>query len=47
MATIYKKISGQELRNASQPPLASSDDKIKALNIINNFVNLFKQKHLS
>ena len=45
MATIYKKISGQVLRN-NQIPLASSDDKLKALNIINNFVNLFKQKHL-
>lgn len=45
MATIYKKISGQILRN-TQIPLASSDDKLKALNIINNFVNLFKQKHL-
>lgn len=45
MATIYKKISVQEVRNA-EIPLASSEDKLKALNIINNFVNLFKQKHL-
>jgi hypothetical protein len=45
MATIYKKISVQELRN-TQIPLASFDDKLKALTIINSFVNLFKQKHL-
>ena len=46
MATIYKKISVQEVRNA-EIPLASSEDKLKALTIINSFVDLFKQKHLS
>jgi hypothetical protein len=45
MATIYKKISVQELRN-TQISLAISNDKIQAMNIITTFVNLFKQKHL-
>jgi ACT domain-containing protein len=45
MATIYKKIPVQEVAN-TQIPLATSSDKIQAMNIITTFVNLFKQKHL-
>ena len=45
MATVYKKESAQVVRNR-QIPLASADDKTKASNILNNFVTLFKQKHL-
>jgi|LakMenE01Jun11ns_1017448.scaffolds.fasta_scaffold9680833_2 hypothetical protein len=45
MATIYKKISAQEVIN-TQISLATSNDKIQAMNIITTFVNLFKQKHL-
>jgi hypothetical protein len=45
MATIYKKIPVQNVKNIDIS-LASSDDKLKAMNIITTFVNLFKQKHL-
>lgn len=45
MATVYKKISAQAV-TTRQIPLASADDKTKASNIVNNFVNLFKLKHL-
>lgn len=45
MATVYKKISNQNVKN-KHVPLASSEDKAQALNIINLFVSLFKQKHL-
>jgi hypothetical protein len=45
MATIYKKIPVQEVTN-TQISLATSNDKIQAMNIITTFVNLFKQKHL-
>jgi ACT domain-containing protein len=46
MATIYKKIPVQEVAN-TQISLATSNDKIQAMNIITTFVNLFKDKHLS
>jgi ACT domain-containing protein len=45
MATIYKKIPVQEVAN-THISLATSNDKIQAMNIITTFVNLFKQKHL-
>ena len=46
MATVYKKISAQTVRS-KQIPLVTADDKSKVSAILNNFVTLFKQKHLS
>lgn len=46
MATVYKKISTQSVKNR-QLAQASNDDASKASNIISSFINLFKQKHLS
>jgi RNase H-fold protein (predicted Holliday junction resolvase) len=46
MATLYKKVSTQEVknRNISQ---SSETDKTSANMILNTFVTLFKNKHLS
>jgi len=46
MATVYKKITTTELKN-KQIQQASSSDKTQVFNILNAFVNLFKDKHLS
>ena len=46
MATVYKKIDAQEIRNR-QVPSASADDKAKVTSILNTFVTLFKNRHLS
>jgi len=46
MATVYKKITTTELSNRSVS-VSSNDEKSKASTILNTFVNLFKQKHLS
>lgn len=46
MATVYKKISTQDVENR-QILQASAEDKTKASAIVSSFVNLFKQKHLS
>lgn len=46
MTVIYKKISTSTVRN-KHIPSASTPDKAQATNIINTFVTLFKQKHLS
>ena len=46
MATVYKKVSAQEVknRNISQ---SSETDKTSASVILSTFVTLFKNKHLS
>jgi hypothetical protein len=46
MATVYKQIDASTARNKSIPS-ASADKKTKSLNILNTFVTLFKNKHLS
>lgn len=46
MVTVYKKIATTDLATRSVSA-SSNDEKIKAANIINTFVNLFIQKHLS
>jgi hypothetical protein len=46
MATVYKKISVQSIRN-QEIPSVSANDKTKVATILGTFVNLFKAKHLS
>lgn len=46
MATVYKKINAQTVRSR-QIPSVDAADKTKVSTILNSFVTLFKQKHLS
>lgn len=46
MATVYKQTNTQELKNRNIPQ-ASETDKASVNSILNTFVTLFKNKHLS
>lgn len=46
MAKIYKKISFSE-RDSRVPRNLNDTEVQKGVNIIENFIQLFKQKHLS
>lgn len=46
MATVYKQVDTQELKNRNIPQ-ALETDKANVNSILNTFVTLFKNKHLS
>lgn len=46
MATVYKKVTPSQIRN-KQIPQASTSDKTQVSNILDTFITLFKNKHLS
>ena len=46
MSTTYKKISVSEVQNRAIT-VSNTSDKTSMENIVNNFINYFKSKHLS